>query len=268
MKISKFLVAAILLTAVGASAQTPGGADLQPGQKAETDGDTFNTNPVTMDDVKTFNSNMDTNFTPPTGGGKPGGKTGGKTGDGKTSDGKPGGGNPGGGTASSGIKLSGVTGEVKIKTAGGTMTVKAGEPIPEVPAGAEIIVVSGDVTVAVGGTTIKAGAGDSFTVTPSGSGSASIAVTGGLVAVSEAGGAPKDLAKGESLTVSTAGTPATTTQTTTAKKTEEKKADPESIPADNSGETSGTTTNTQTSVTQESANTTCVNTVSPSAPCP
>ena len=221
MKISLLLSAVLVVTALGASAQTPGG---KPGTPAAPQPDpTKNTQDALI----------------------------------KPIDKSP---------ASSGIKLSGVTGEVKIKTAGGTMTVKAGEPVPEIPAGSEIIVVSGDANVAVGGTTIKAGAGDSFTVTPSGSGSASIAVTGGLISVSEAGGAPKDVAKGEGLTVSTAGTPTTTTQTTTTKTEEKKTETQESIPAD-STETTGTNSTPTSSPTQESSNTTCVNTVSPSAPC-
>lgn len=159
------------------------------------------------------------------------------------------------------IKMTNVTGEVQIKTAGGVMTVKKGEPIPDIPAGAEIIVVSGEATVESGGLTVKAGAGDSFTVTPGASGIA-IAVTGGLVSVVDAKGVSKDVAKGES---TTAAAVTTTVVTKTETKTETK-ADTDIPPAETV--TVVTTYVFTTSNTQESATTTCTNTVSPSAPCP
>lgn len=161
------------------------------------------------------------------------------------------------------IKLSGVTGTVQIKTAGGVMTVKAGEPAPDIPSGSEIIVVSGDADVAVGGVTVKAGAGDSFTVNMSGAGSVSIGVTGGLVSVVGADGVAKDVAKGESTIVST-GPSAPKAPAPPAPKVAKQKT-PESIPADAIGTTPSPP---PSSPSQEKAATTCVNTVSPSAPCP
>ncbi len=162
------------------------------------------------------------------------------------------------------IKLAGVTGEVKIKTANGVMTVKKGEPVPDIPAGAEIIVVSGEATVESGGLTVKAGAGDSFTVTPGASGIA-IAVTGGLVSVVDAKGVSKDVAKGES---TTAAAVTTTVVTKTETKTETK-TDTDIPPAETV--TVVTTYVFTTSNTQESATTTtttCPPVTSTSAPCP
>ncbi len=277
MIMSKILAAALVAIAIGARAQNEG-MDLPVGSKTETDGNTFTTGNLSLENVKTFNANMDTNFTPPAGGG--GGKPGnGKSGDGKPGDGKngrtetnaPGGNKPGGSggattPATPAITLSGVTGTVQIKTAGGIMTVKAGEPIPVIPSGSEIVVVSGDVSVKAGGVTVKAGAGDSFTINTTG-GSVGVAVTGGLVSVTGADGKSKDVAKGEGVTV--ASTPGPVVAKPVAVVKAEEPATPESIPAESETETTVVTA-PASSPTQETttASSSCSSTVSGSTPCP
>lgn len=156
------------------------------------------------------------------------------------------------------VKMSGVTGVVQIKVGAGTMTVRKGDPMPVIPANAEIIVVSGEVTVESGGLTVNAGAGDSFTVNTDAAG-ITIAVTGGLVSVVDAKGVSKDVAKGESTT-------AAATTVVVPVKTETKTETKTDVPP---AETTTVVTIYvfTTSNTQESANS-CTSTVSPSAPCP
>ncbi|MDD5304064.1 MAG: hypothetical protein PHS14_13265 [Elusimicrobia bacterium] len=268
MNISKLLAAALVATAIGSAAQDSGGANLEPGQKAVTDGNSLKIHPTSPDDIAN-NKGFMSSFSSSRPVGKPGKDNNGKNNGGNknSNGGQPGDNNPGDNKpAAPAIKLSGVTGVVQIKTATGVMNVKAGEPIPEIPAGAEIIVVSGDANVSVGGTTIKAGAGDSFTVSPTGAGAVSIAVTGGLVAVVGPDGVSKDVAKGEGVTSSTALSLAPPPAPASVVKTADKKKDaaPDSIPAD----APVLQAPPSSSPTQEKAATTCVNTVSPSAPCP
>ncbi|MBI3288410.1 MAG: hypothetical protein HYZ74_02690 [Elusimicrobia bacterium] len=138
------------------------------------------------------------------------------------------------------VKLNSVTGSVQIKTASGVMTVKAGEPIPEIPAGAEITVLTGDAVVESGGVTVKANAGDSFTVGAGKDGAISINVTNGVVLVVGADGAVKDVAKGETVSVAAkSDAPAPAPAPAPKEEKKEEAAEPESIPAEQ-GETGDT----------------------------
>lgn len=227
MNISKIFVAALVATAIGAAAQNPDRDD-----KTQMGND---------DGVKAFNSNMDTNFTPPANNG----------------GGKPGGGKPGNGSAPASIPadkkaaivVSGITGVVQYTDADGkVVTVKDGDSIPS---GAKIVVVSGVVTVKSGGLTVTAKQGDAFSVAAGGSG-LTVAVTAGAVAVVDAKGTSKPVAAGESVTAAAV----VTTVVTPA------------VPAKPGVEAATPAVVTQTttfvfSPAQES----CSNTVSPSAPC-
>lgn len=168
-----------------------------------------------------------------------------------------------GAAAAPAIKLDAITGVVQIKTAGGVMDVKAGEPVPGVPSGAEIIVVSGDAVVESGGVVVKAGSGDSFTINVGGKAAVEISVTGGLVSIVGADGVSKDVAKGETVSLAAKAGRASVAKVAPKKAKEKKdKAAPESIPADAPAPP-------PSSPVQEKATAApCINTtVSPSTPC-
>lgn len=160
------------------------------------------------------------------------------------------------------ITLSGVTGEVKIVTPGGTMTVKKGEPIPAIPSGSQIVVVSGDASVTAGKVTVNAGAGDSFTINTTGA-AVGIAVTGGSVSVVGADGKTQEVPSGTGVTLASTPAPVVVAPAPTAAKAEEPTA-PESIPAEDTSANT-TTTPPASSPLQETASGNG-STVSPSAP--
>ncbi|HBL15359.1 MAG TPA: hypothetical protein DD417_00985 [Elusimicrobia bacterium] len=76
------------------------------------------------------------------------------------------------------MKILSFTGQVQIKMADGSVIgVVPGAPIPEIPAGAEIVVISGEAVFQAGNTVISANKGDSFTFAVS-EGRIEVAATG------------------------------------------------------------------------------------------
>lgn len=153
------------------------------------------------------------------------------------------------------MKIVSFTGQVQIKLKDGSIIgVVPNAKIPDIPAGAEVIVVSGEAVFQAGDTVVTAAKGDSFSFNTSGnsvtvaatgsntnlkvavggaeaavkSGSsvavkttgkkAEISVASGSVAVTS-GGTTQTLSEGQSTTTQTSGTSSSTTQTQTTQTT-------------------------------------------------
>lgn len=183
--------------------------------------------------------------------------------------------------AAAALTLSKLEGEVSIKTSRGVVTVKAGDPAPAIPEGAQITVVSGKASFTANGVVVSASAGSAFTYAEGRNGvqisanAGSVTVAAGRsAAVLPAGAAVAVKVGKETVVIAvTAGqVPVTTdgkTETIPAGKFASSAAPapatkgaaaaaPDSLPAVN---------NNTFSPVQEKQTSTCDTTVSPSAPC-
>ena len=109
--------------------------------------------------------------------------------------------------ASNKLTIKSFTGQIQIKLADGSIIgVVPGAAIPDIPAGAEIVIVSGEATFSSGGTVVTAKQGDSFSYTSSNSGQVSIAATGSNSNISVTVGKTQAIVKsGSAVQVSGAG---------------------------------------------------------------
>ena len=103
------------------------------------------------------------------------------------------------------MKIGKFTGQIQIKLADGSIIgVVPGAAVPDIPAGAEIVVVSGTAEFTVGGTKVTASAGDSFSYSAPSGGGASIAATGSTSNIEVAvGGTKATLSSGDAVTAPT-----------------------------------------------------------------
>lgn len=146
------------------------------------------------------------------------------------------------------MKIKSFTGQIQIKLADGSIIgVVPGAAIPDIPAGAEIVVVSGEATFSAGGTEVSAKAGDSFSYSAPAAGGVGISATGANTNITVKVGGTSAVVKSGSA-VSVTGTGATGSLAVT------------------SGEASVTSGGTTTTLAQGQTKTVTVTTPAPSAP--
>lgn len=105
------------------------------------------------------------------------------------------------------LNILSFTGQIQIKIGNEVIGVVPGGKMPDIPAGAEIIIVSGEAVLQSGNTTIKADGGDSFSFNAGKGGGVQIAATGDKTAITVSiGGTEASLQKGDKVEVVGKGT--------------------------------------------------------------
>lgn len=102
------------------------------------------------------------------------------------------------------MQILSFTGQIQIKVGNEVIGVVAGGKIPDIPAGAEVIVVTGEAVLQAGDTVVKADAGSSFAFTASDAGAVQIAATGDKSVAVTVGGAEAVVSKGDKIEVAVA----------------------------------------------------------------
>ncbi|MBI4423582.1 MAG: hypothetical protein HY554_07645 [Elusimicrobia bacterium] len=102
------------------------------------------------------------------------------------------------------MKILSFTGQVQIKIGNEVIGVVPGGKIPDIPAGAEVIIVSGEAVMQSGDTVVKADAGTSFTFNTNDAGSVQIGGTGDKAISVTVGGSEAKIEKGTTVEVAVA----------------------------------------------------------------
>ena len=100
------------------------------------------------------------------------------------------------------MQILSFTGQIQIKVGNEIIGVVPGGKMPDIPAGAEIIIVSGEAVLQAGNTVIKADGGDSFTYNTGKGGGVEIAATGDKTTLSvTVGGTEAKVGSGDKIEV-------------------------------------------------------------------